>query len=57
MRSGKDKDMTTMNRLYWLYNVRCLAAHLDEHELGLDFMHSSIDKHKRGNCVTCTGLQ
>ena len=57
MRSGKDKDMTTMNRWYCPYSESCLSAHLDERELGLDFMHSSIDKHKRRNCVTCTGLQ
>ena len=57
MSSGKEKDMTTMNRLYYLYSIKCLSAHLDERELGLCVMHSSIDKHKRGNCVFDTGLQ
>ena len=49
--------MTTMNRIYCLYSESYKPAHLDERELGFAFMHSSIDKHKRGNCVTCTGLQ
>ena len=49
--------MTTMNRLYCLYSESCLKALLDEREQGLCFMHSSIDKQKRGNCVTCTGQQ
>lgn len=49
--------MTTMNRIYCLYSESYKLAHLDERELGFSFMHSSIDKHKRGNCVTDTGLQ
>ena len=49
--------MTTMNRWYCLYSESCKPAHLDERELGFSFMHSSIDKHKRGNCVIDTGLQ
>ena len=49
--------MTTMNRYYCLYSERSLKAHLDEREQGLCVMHSSIDKHKRGNCVIDTGLQ
>ncbi len=49
--------MTTMNRLYCLYSESCLSAHLDIYELGFGFMHPSIDKHKRGNCVLDTGLQ
>lgn len=49
--------MTTMNRFYCLYSESCKSAHLDERELGFGFMHSSIDKHKRGNCVFDTGLQ
>ena len=53
----RKKDMTTMNRIYCLYSESCKYAHLDERELGFGFMHSSVDKHKRGNCVTCTGLQ
>ncbi len=49
--------MTTMNRLYELYSESCLSAHLDKPELGLCVVHSSMDKHKRGNCVFDTGLQ
>lgn len=49
--------MTTMNRWYCLYSESCKSAHLDERELGFGFMNSSIDKHKRGNCVIDTGLQ
>ncbi len=49
--------MTTMNRFYFIYSESCKLAHLDERELGLYVMHSSIDKRKRGNCVTCAGLQ
>ena len=56
-RFQKGKNMTTMNRWYCLYSESCKSAHLDERELGFAFIHSSIDKHKRGNCVTCTGLQ
>ena len=55
--SRKEKDMTTMNRWYCLYSESCKSTHLDERELGFGFMHSSIDKHKRGNCVIDTGLQ
>ena len=55
--SRKEKDMNTMNRLYSFYKECCQPAHLDEHELGLCFVHSSIDKHKRGNCVLYTCLQ
>ena len=51
------KDMTTMNRWYCLYSESDLSAHLAERELGFSLMHSSIDKHKRGNCVIDTGLQ
>ena len=54
---GKEKDMTTMNRFNYLYSECSKCAHLDERELGFGFMHSSIDKHKRGNCVIDTGLQ
>lgn len=46
--------MTTMNRLYEQYNSVCEYAHLESHELGLYFVHPSIDKHERGNCVTDT---
>lgn len=55
--SRKEKNMTTMNRIYCLYSESCKRAHLDERELGFSFMHSSIDKHIRGNCVTDTGRQ
>ena len=49
--------MTTMNRFYCSYSESCKMARLDKLELGFGFVHSSIDKHKRGNCVTLTGLQ
>ncbi len=51
------KDMTAMNRWYSLYSDSYKSAQLDERELGFGFVHSSIDKRKRGNCVTDTGLQ
>ena len=43
--------MTTMNRLYGSYRESYRSAYLEESEMGLRFMHSSIDKQKRGNCV------
>ena len=45
------KDMTTMNRLYSYYKEVSMPAQLVERELGLGIVYSSIDKHKRGNCV------
>lgn len=48
----KEKDMTTMNRLYCKYSESCHSAHLESRELGFALLHSSIDKHKRGNCVS-----
>ena len=54
--SGKEKDMTTMNRLYCLYSESCLSAYLEESEMGLCFMHSSIDKQKtRKLCLDTDG--
>lgn len=49
--SRKEKDMTTMNRLYCIYSESCSSAHLYEHEMSFGFMHPFIDKHKRENCV------
>ena len=49
--------MTAMNRLFYFYSDRNLSAQLDERELGFDFMYLSIDKQKRGNCVTYIGKQ
>lgn len=49
--SRKEKDMTTMNRWYCLYSESNPSAHLAKPELGLCVIHSSMDKHKRGNCV------
>ena len=49
--------MTTRNRFDKLYSERSLNALLDERELGLCVMHSSIDKQKRGNCVLDAVLQ
>ena len=46
--------MSTMNRLYVQYNSERKFAHLESHELGLYFVHPSIDKHERGNCVIDT---
>ncbi len=43
--------MTAMDRFYWLNSESSKLANFDEHELGVGFMHLSIDKHKRGNCV------
>jgi len=56
MRSRKEKDMTTMNRLYSLYSERSMEARLEEKEMGFGFVYSSIDKQKRGNCVLDIGL-
>ncbi len=55
-RSGKEKDMNTMNRLYYLYDESCPKAQFEKRELGLCFVHSSIDKHKREDCVLYMGL-
>lgn len=49
--------MTTMDRFYCLYSERSLKAHLEERELGFGFMHPSIDKHRRGNCIIDVILQ
>ncbi len=43
--------MTAMNRLYYGYCESNQWALLDERELSFGFVHSSKDKHKRGNCV------
>ena len=48
--------MAAKNRIYSLYS-ECLKAQLDERELGLDFMHSSMDKLIRGNVVCDKGLR
>ena len=55
--SGKEKDMTTMNRFSKLYSERSLSALLAERKLGFSVMHSSIDKQKRENCVLDAVLQ
>ena len=57
MRFRKEKDMTTMNRLYSLYSERSMEARLEEKEMGFGFVYSSIDKQKREHCVLNTGLQ
>lgn len=49
--------MTTMNRFCKFYSERSLYAHLAECKLGLGFLYSSKDKHKRENCVLDAGLQ
>ena len=49
--------MNTMNRLYYFYSEECMPAQLEKYELGLCFVHSSIDKHKREDCVLYMGLQ
>lgn len=54
---GKGNDMTAINRLERLYSVSSPLAQLDERELGLCLVTSSIDKQKRGNCVIDTGKQ
>lgn len=54
---GKDKDMTAMNRFSYLDKVSYPAAHLDEREMGVSFVYSSVDKHKRRNCVLELGVQ
>ena len=46
--------MNTMNRWYGQYNSICEYAHLESHELGLYFVHPSIDRQQRGNCVIDT---
>jgi len=53
----KGKDMTTMNRLFVMNRDSLKSAQLAERELCFDFMRSSTDKHKRGNCVLDIGLQ
>ena len=49
--------MNTMNCLYTIYSEICHTAQFDKHELGLAFVYSSLDKHKRGNCVLDISLQ
>lgn len=46
--------MMTMNRIFNLYDDSNKLALLDEYELGFGFIHSSLDKHIRGNCVSDT---
>ena len=57
IRSGKEKDMTIMNRLYNPIRKCSLSAHLAKRGMGLCFVPSSIDKHKRGNYVIDTVWQ
>ena len=49
--------MNTMNCLYTIYSEICHTAQFDKHELGLAFVYSFLDKHKRGNCVLDISLQ
>ncbi len=49
--------MTTINRLKCFYSESCKQAHLGKRELGLCVVRSSIDKQKRGNCISYIGLQ
>ena len=56
VRSGKERDMAALNRIYSFYS-ECPKAQLDERELGLCFMHSSMDKLIRGNDVYDKGLR
>ena len=51
LRPGKDKDMRAMNKLYAIYNNIVKSAHLDKAELGVCFVHSSLDKHRREDFV------
>jgi len=53
----KEKDMIAMNRMSYLDKLSTSAAHLDEREMGVGFVYSSIDKHKRRNCVFELGVQ
>ena len=48
--------MAALNRIYSFYS-EYLKAQLDERELGLCFMHSSMDKLIRGNDVYEKGLR
>ena len=56
VRSGKERDMAALTRRYSFYS-EYLKAQLDERELGLCFMHSSVDKLIRGNDVYDKGLR
>ena len=49
--SRKEKDMTTMNRLYSFYRESYEAGCYDERKLSFSFMYPFIDKCKRENCV------
>ena len=53
----KEKDMIAMNRMSYLDKLSTPTAHLDEREMGVSFVYSSIDKHKRRNCVFELGVQ
>ena len=53
-KSRKEKDMIPMNRLYDRYNEYSkdyYYAQLESFKLGFSFICSSIDKHRRENCV------
>ena len=52
----KGRDMAALTRRYSFYS-EYLKAQLDERELGLCFMHSSMDKLIRGNDVYDKGLR
>lgn len=49
--------MTAMNRLYRLHIEKQLFAQADERGMGNSFMCSTLDKHKRENCVLVRELQ
>ena len=49
--------MTAMNRFSYLYSPSCKLAQSEERGVGLCGILSSIDKHKRENCVMAVELQ
>ena len=49
---GKVKDMTTVNRLHIGHIISIKTAQLNESKLGFGFTYTSVDKHKRGYCIS-----
>ena len=52
---GKEEDMNAINRFYNEYSVNYVQANLESLESGSHYVHASLDKYGRGNCVLDTG--
>ena len=52
---GKEEDMNAMNRFYNEYSANYVQANLESLESGSHYVHASLDKYGRENCVLDTG--